>query len=154
MASLYSLVSIHEREIRSEYSWVAFWKEGRSWWASPIYVDELGLLSPDSENRLRDIQRKDPKAIVIQGNPYLEQSTSALAVAIRKQYESGQGVLSKFIKTHSGPMDLGELDSIRTSRFFNEGYEDPYVDGSLIGLEDISLQQQLSEKYGYWDEEG
>ena len=67
MASLRDAVKDYQDELRAGIAWVAFWREGRSWHSDYIYLEMDDTLTPEDRGRLREIQEKDPAAVVLNG---------------------------------------------------------------------------------------
>jgi len=65
MAGLREAVKDYQDELQAGIAWVAFWREGRSWHSDYIYLETDDTLTPEDRGRLREIQEKDPAAVVL-----------------------------------------------------------------------------------------
>ena len=73
MASLRSCASSIRWEAADGIAWIAVWKENRSWNAETIFPEDFNYeskrmdLSVDDMVRVREIMKKDPNAIFVNG---------------------------------------------------------------------------------------
>lgn len=67
MAALAKIASTYSIEIVNGIAWVAIWKEGRSWNAQYYYIDEDEQIEAEDLKEMREILKKDPNAVMLNG---------------------------------------------------------------------------------------
>ena len=70
MSSLRKMVNEYKDDLREGITWVIFWKEGRSWESSHVYIVVNGgeeIIENEYKEELETILQKDPHAIALNG---------------------------------------------------------------------------------------
>lgn len=104
MASLKSQVSMYRDELNEGVSFIAFWKEGRSWNSEMIWVDVVSdsnwVVEEVSYEDVDNILASDPNAIIANGyhnmpfDAECHESVEYMAGHIRRHYENGWSQLA------------------------------------------------------------
>ena len=135
MASLRDMVKEYQDELRTGIVWVAFWKEGRSWYADYFYLELNDYLYPHDISRLEEIRQKDLGAIVVNGyySGYLgeDMNLDELTAGVRHHYENGYSNIKEFIEAHDDRLSPEEIEKGRAAAhaaglLFSER---PFLDG-------------------------
>ena len=116
MSSLRKMVNEYKDDLREGITWVIFWKEGRSWKSSHVYMDineGEDIIGNEYKEELEEILRKDPHAIALNGyihGMFFEDATiNHMVDAIKHYYEEQVISLENFIECYSEwSMDLKE----------------------------------------------
>lgn len=113
MAVLEKIVREWQQELRNGVAWVAFWKEGPSWDARCVYLDDNDLLVAEDTSALEEAIQKDPHAVVLNsyycGQLAEDMTVNELAAGVRHHYEQGTNSLVDFLFEHKNLMsDLYE----------------------------------------------
>ncbi len=162
MASLRHIVNQFKEELRDGIAWVAFWKEGRSWDGEYFYEEADDTLSAEDRKRLKEIQRTDSKAVVLNGyycgHIGEEMSVSELTTAVRYHYENGFNGIASFIESYEPGEFEQRLEEARKAAHsvgmpFAGVYDpdedfDPYVYDGRMSLEDVELMHRLMQEGG------
>ena len=160
MASLRDMVSEYQDDLRNGISWLAFWREGRSWQAEAFHLDLDDTLYPEDRARLAEIQAADPRAVVVNGyySGYLgeEMNVAELAAGVRHHYDNGLNNIAPFIEAHSDELPPDVLEAAREKAhaaglpFYERPYRgddiDPYTYDGHMSIEDYELMQKLMEQ--------
>ena len=108
MSSLRKMVNEYKDDLREGITWVIFWKEGRSWKSSHVYMDineGEDIISNEYKEELEEILRKDPHAIALNGyihGMFFEDATINHMVNAVKHYYKEQVIsLENFIEYYS-----------------------------------------------------
>ena len=102
MASLRDCVKNYQDELSEGIAWVAFWREGRSWYSIGFFLElddnAEEVLLPEQKRRLEAILAKDPETVILNGylhghlgtNENGEKATLAnLYHGVRWHYQNG-----------------------------------------------------------------
>lgn len=108
MSSLRKMVNEYKDDLREGITWVIFWKEGRSWKSSHVYMDineGEDIISNEYKEELEEILRKDPHAIALNGyihGMFFEDATiNHMVDAVKHYYEEQVISLENFIECYS-----------------------------------------------------
>lgn len=108
MAALLDVVREWEQELRNGIAWVAFWKEGPSWDAQCVYLDDKDLLVDEDTSALEEAIQKDPHAVVLNsyycGQIAEDMTVNELAAGVRHHYEQGTNSVVDFLFEHKNLM--------------------------------------------------
>lgn len=108
MAALLDVVREWQQELRNGIAWVAFWKEGPSWDAHYVYLDENDLLFWEDETALEEIIETDPHAVVLNsyycGQLAEDMNVNELATGVRHHYDQGTNSVADFLFKHKNLM--------------------------------------------------
>lgn len=108
MAALLDVVREWQQELRNGIAWVAFWKEGPSWDAHYVYLDENDLLFWEDETALEEIIETDPHAVVLNsyycGQLAEDMNVNELATGVRHHYDQGTNSVAGFLFKHKNLM--------------------------------------------------
>ena len=119
MAGLREAVKDYQDELQAGIAWVAFWREGRSWHSDYIYLETDDTLTPEDRGRLREIQEKDPAAVVLNGYycGYLgeDMNLAELTAGVRRHYENGYNNVADFIEAHDDTLTQELLEEARAA---------------------------------------
>ena len=119
MAGLREAVKDYQDELQAGIAWVAFWREGRSWHSDYIYLETDDTLTPEDRGRLREIQEKDPAAVVLNGYycGYLgeDMNLAELTAGVRRHYENGYNNVADFIEAHDDTLPPELLEEARAA---------------------------------------
>lgn len=161
MASLQHMVNQFKDELREGIAWVVFWKEGRSWKAECFWLEPAeDRLSVEDRNRLEEISRIDPGAVVLNGYycGYLaeDMSVKELSFGVRCHYENSYNDIRSFIESHAPSEFQERLEEAKQAAhsvgmpFAGEYDEDfdPYVYNGRMSLEDFDLMHQMMQEAG------
>ena len=158
MASLREAVKDYQDELQAGIAWVAFWREGRSWYSDYIYLETDDTLTPEDKGRLREIQAKDPAAVVLNGYycGYLgeDMNLAELTAGVRRHYESSMNDIADFIEAHDDTLPPELLEEARAAAhaaglpFSEKPYRDgedfnPYVFDGSMSIEDFKLMHRM-----------
>ncbi|EOS21161.1 hypothetical protein C804_06089 [Lachnospiraceae bacterium A4] len=158
MAGLREAVKDYQDELQAGIAWVAFWREGRSWHSDYIYLETDDTLTPEDRGRLREIQEKDPAAVVLNGYycGYLgeDMNLAELTAGVRRHYENGYNNVADFIETHDDTLPPELLEEARAAAhdaglpFSEKPYRDgedfnPYVFDGSMSIEDFELMHRM-----------
>lgn len=158
MAGLREAVKDYQDELQAGIAWVAFWREGRSWHSDYIYLETDDTLTPEDRGRLREIQEKDPAAVVLNGYycGYLgeDMNLAELTAGVRRHYENGYNNVADFIEAHDDTLPPELLEEARAAAhdaglpFSEKPYRDgedfnPYVFDGSMSIEDFELMYRM-----------
>ena len=158
MAGLREAVKDYQDELQAGIAWVAFWREGRSWHSDYIYLETDDTLTPEDRGRLREIQEKDPTAVVLNGYycGYLgeDMNLAELTAGVRRHYENGYNNVADFIEAHDDTLPPELLEEARAAAhdaglpFSEKPYRDgedfnPYVFDGSMSIEDFELMHRM-----------
>ena len=158
MAGLREAVRDYQDELQAGIAWVAFWREGRSWHSDYIYLETDDTLTPEDRGRLREIQEKDPAAVVLNGYycGYLgeDMNLAELTAGVRRHYENGYNNVADFIEAHDDTLPPELLEEARAAAhdaglpFSEKPYRDgedfnPYVFDGSMSIEDFELMHRM-----------
>ncbi|RKI78490.1 DUF4316 domain-containing protein [bacterium 1xD42-87] len=158
MAGLREAVKDYQDELQAGIAWVAFWREGRSWHSDYIYLETDDTLTPEDRGRLREIQEKDPAAVVLNGYycGYLgeDMNLAELTAGVRRHYENGYNNVADFIEAHDDTLPPELLEEARAAAhdaglpFSEKPYRDgedfnPYVFDGSMSIEDFELMHRM-----------
>ena len=158
MASLREAVKDYQDELQAGIAWVAFWREGRSWHSDYIYLETDDTLTPEDRGHLREIQEKDPAAVVLNGYycGYLgeDMNLAELTAGVRRHYENGYNNVADFIEAHDDTLPPELLEEARAAAhtaglpFSEKPYRDgedfnPYVFDGSMSIEDFELMHRM-----------
>ena len=161
MAGLREAVRDYQDELQAGIAWVAFWREGRSWHSDYIYLETDDTLTPEDRGRLREIQEKDPAAVVLNGYycGYLgeDMNLAELTAGVRRHYENGYNNVADFIEAHDDTLPPELLEEARAAAhaaglpFSEKPYRDgedfnPYVFDGSMSIEDFELMHRMMNK--------
>ena len=161
MAGLREAVKDYQDELQAGIAWVAFWREGRSWHSDYIYLETDDTLTPEDRGRLREIQEKDPAAVVLNGYycGYLgeDMNLAELTAGVRRHYENGYNNVADFIEAHDDTLSPELLEEARAAAhaaglpFSEKPYRDgedfnPYVFDGSMSIEDFELMHRMMNK--------
>lgn len=159
MASLQDNVKQFQEELQDGIAWVAFWREGRSWNSEYFYLEIDDTLDPLGRSRLKEIQSKDPAAVILNGydSGHLgaDMSLDELTAGVRWHYENGTNQLAPFIEAHDDTLPPELIEEARAIAHaaglpFSEkpytGDFDPYVYDGSMSIEDYELMHRMIEK--------
>ena len=161
MAGLREAVRDYQDELQAGIAWVAFWREGRSWHSDYIYLETDDTLTPEDRGHLREIQEKDPAAVVLNGYycGYLgeDMNLAELTAGVRRHYENGYNNVADFIEAHDDTLPPELLEEARAAAhtaglpFSEKPYRDgedfnPYVFDGSMSIEDFELMHRMIEK--------
>ena len=157
MASLRDNVKHYQDELRDGIAWIAFWREGRSWNADYFYLNADDNLDPEDLNRLEEIRRTDPAAVVL--NSYYcgylaeDMTVDELTAGVRRHYENGYNNITDFIDAHDDTLPPEVLEEARTlahaaglpfhEKPYNGEEIDPYVYDGRMSIEDYELMHRM-----------
>ena len=153
MAGLREAVKDYQDELRAGIAWVAFWREGRSWHSDHIYLEMDDTLTPEDRGRLREIQEKDPAAVILNGYycGYLgeDMNLAELTAGVRRHYENSMNDIADFIEAHDNTLPPELLEEARAAardaglpfseKPYRDGDFDPYVFDGSMSVEDHDL---------------
>lgn len=109
MAALLDVVREWQQELRNGIAWVAFWKDGPSWDAQCVYLDDNDLLVTEDMSALEEAIQKDPHAVVLNsyycGQIAEDMTVNQLAAGVRHHYEQGTNSLVDFLFDHKNLMN-------------------------------------------------
>ena len=158
MAGLREAVRDYQDELQAGIAWVAFWREGRSWHSDYIYLETDDTLTPEDRGHLREIQEKDPAAVVLNGYycGYLgeDMNLAELTAGVRRHYENGYNNVADFIEAHDDTLPPELLEEARAAAhtaglpFSEKPYRDgedfnPYVFDGSMSIEDFELMHRM-----------
>ena len=158
MAGLREAVKDYQDELQAGIAWVAFWREGRSWHSDYIYLETDDTLTPEDRGRLREIQEKDPAAVVLNGYycGYLgeDMNLAELTAGVRRHYENGYNNVADFIEAHDDTLPPELLEEARAAAhvaglpFSEKPYRDgedfnPYVFDGSMSINDFELMHRM-----------
>uniref|UniRef100_UPI003220028A antirestriction protein ArdA n=1 Tax=uncultured Alistipes sp. TaxID=538949 RepID=UPI003220028A len=157
MAGLRDAVRDYQDELRAGIAWVAFWREGRSWHSDYIYLEMDDTLTPEDRGRLREIQEKDPAAVILNGYycGYLgeDMNLAELTAGVRRHYENSMNDIADFIETHDDTLPPELLEEARAAardaglpfseKPYRDGDFDPYVFDGSMSVEDHDLMHRM-----------
>lgn len=158
MAGLREAVKDYQDELQAGIAWVAFWREGRSWHSDYIYLETDDTLTPEDRGRLREIQEKDPAAVVLNGYycGYLgeDMNLAELTAGVRRHYENSMNDIADFIEAHDNTLPPELLEEARAAAhaaglpFSEKPYRDdedfnPYVFDGSMSIEDFELMHRM-----------
>ena len=158
MASLREAVKDYQGELQAGIAWVAFWREGRSWHSDYIYLETDDTLTPEDRGRLREIQAKDPAAVILNGYycGYLgeDMNLAELTAGVRRHYESSMNDIADFIEAHDDTLPPELTEEARAAAhaaglpFSEKPYRDgedfnPYVFDGSMSIEDFELMHRM-----------
>lgn len=156
MASLRYIVNQFKEELRDGIAWVAFWKEGRSWNGEYFYEEADDTLSAEDRKRLKEIQRTDSKAVVLNGyycgHIGEEMGISELTAAVRYHYENGFNGIASFIESYEDALSPETVEKAKAaahsiglpfSAKLVDGDLDSYVFDGSMSVEDMGLWHHL-----------
>ena len=157
MAGLRDAVRDYQDELRAGIAWVAFWREGRSWHSDYIYLEMDDTLTPEDRGRLREIQEKDPAAVVLNGYycGYLgeDMSLAELTAGVRRHYENSMNDIADFIEAHDDTLPPELLEEAKAAAHaaglpfsekpYRDGDFDPYVFDGSMSVEDHDLMHRM-----------
>mgnify|MGYP001098943468 CR=1 FL=1 len=109
MSSLRKMVNEYKDDLREGITWVIFWKEGRSWESSHVYIVVNGgeeIIENEYKEELETILQKDPHAIALNGyihGMFFEDATiNHMIDAVKYYYEEWKSCsLENFIECYS-----------------------------------------------------
>ena len=109
MSSLRKMVNEYKDDLREGITWVIFWKEGRSWESSHVYIVVNGgeeIIDNEYKEELETILQKDPHAIALNGyihGMFFEDATiNHMIDAVKYYYEEWKSCsLENFIECYS-----------------------------------------------------
>lgn len=108
MSSLRKMVNEYKDDLREGITWVIFWKEGRSWESSHVYIVNGGeeIIENEYKEELETILQKDPHAIALNGyihGMFFEDATiNHMIDAVKYYYEEWKSCsLENFIECYS-----------------------------------------------------
>ena len=108
MSSLRKMVNEYKDDLREGITWVIFWKEGRSWESSHVYIVVNGgeeIIENEYKEELETILQKDPHAIALNGyihGMFFEDATiNHMVDAVKHYYEEQVISLENFIECYS-----------------------------------------------------
>ena len=157
MSSLRKMVNEYKDDLREGITWVIFWKEGRSWKSSHVYMDineGEDIIGNEYKEELEEILRKDPHAIALNGyihGMFFEDATiNHMVDAVKHYYEEQVISLENFIECYSEwSMELKEE---KTQNAVNNDVETQYIDEKTEteqisdNVEYIDFKQQQAER--------
>ncbi len=157
MAGLREAVKDYQDELRAGIAWVAFWREGRSWHSDHIYLEMDDTLTPEDRGRLREIQEKDPAAVILNGYycGYLgeDMNLAELTAGVRRHYENSMNDIADFIEAHDNTLPPELLEEARAAardaglpfseKPYRDGDFDPYVFDGSMSVEDHDLMHRM-----------
>ena len=157
MAGLREAVKDYQDELRAGIAWVAFWREGRSWHSDHIYLEMDDTLTPEDRGRLREIQEKDPAAVILNGYycGYLgeDMNLAELTAGVRRHYENSMNDIADFIEAHDDTLPPELLEEARAAAHaaglpfsekpYRDGDFDPYVFDGSMSVEDHDLMHRM-----------
>ena len=157
MASLRDAIKEQQEELQGGNTWVAFWKEGRSWHSEAFHLDMGATLYTEDEWRLREIEAADPAAIVLNGYLSEDMTLDELTTSIRYHYEHRMNGITGFITEYSDRLSPEEIEEGRAAaraaglpfseKPFRDGEDfDPYVYDGSMSMEDYELMHRMIEK--------
>ncbi len=157
MASLRDNVKHYQDELRDGIAWIAFWRKGRSWNADYFYLNADDNLDPEDINRLEEIRRTDPAAVVL--NSYYcgylaeDMTVDELTAGVRRHYENGYNNITDFIDAHDDTLPPEVLEEARAlahtaglpfhEKPYNGEEIDPYVYDGRMSIEDYELMHRM-----------
>ena len=160
MASLRDTVKQYQEELRDGISWIAFWREGRSWNGEDFYLDTGDSLTAEQKSRLEEIRQKDPAAVIL--NSYYcgylagDMTVDELTAGVRRHYENGYNDVVNFIAAHDDTLSPEVLEKARALAhaaglpFYEKPYNgeeiDPYIYDGYMSIEDYELMHQKIEQ--------
>lgn len=156
MASLRDAIKEQQEELQGGNTWVAFWKERRSWHSEAFHLDMGATLYPEDEWRLREIEAADPAAIVLNGYLSENMTLDELTTSIRYHYEHRMNGITGFITEYSDRLSPEEIEKGRAAaraaglpfseKPFRDGEDfDPYVYDGSMSVEDYELMHRMIE---------
>ena len=109
MSSLRKMVNEYKDDLQEGITWVIFWKEGRSWESSHVYIVVNGgeeIIDNEYKEELETILQKDPHAIALNGyihGMFSEDATiNHMIDAVKYYYEEWKSCsLENFIECYS-----------------------------------------------------
>ena len=156
MASLRDTVKQYQAELRDGITWVAFWREGRSWNGEDFYLDAGDSPTAEQKSRLEEIRQKDPAAVIL--NSYYcgylagDMTVDELTAGVRWHYENGYNDVADFIAAHDDTLSPEVLEKARAlahaaglpfyERPYNGEEIDPYIYDGYMSIEDYELMHQ------------
>ena len=156
MASLRDTVKQYQAELRDGITWVAFWREGRSWNGEDFYLDAGDSPTAEQKSRLEEIRQKDPAAVIL--NSYYcgylagDMTVGELTAGVRWHYENGYNDVADFIAAHDDTLSPEVLEKARAlahaaglpfyERPYNGEEIDPYIYDGYMSIEDYELMHQ------------
>ena len=157
MAGLRDAVRDYQDELRAGIAWVAFWREGRSWHSDYIYLEMDDTLTPEDRGCLREIQEKDPDAVILNGYycGYLgeDMNLAELTAGVRRHYENSMNDIAGFIEAHDDTLPPELLEEARAAardaglpfseKPYRDGDFDPYVFDGSMSVEDHDLMHRM-----------
>ena len=156
MASLRDTVKQYQAELRDGITWVAFWREGRSWNGEDFYLDAGDSPTAEQKSRLEEIRQNDPAAVIL--NSYYcgylagDMTVDELTAGVRRHYENGYNDVVDFIAAHDDTLSPEVLEKARAlahaaglpfyERPYNGEEIDPYIYDGYMSIEDYELMHQ------------
>ncbi len=109
MSSLRKMVNEYKDDLQEGITWVIFWKEGRSWESSHVYIvvnEGEEIIDNEYKEELETILQKDPHAIALNGyihGMFSEDATiNHMIDAVKYYYEEWKSCsLENFIECYS-----------------------------------------------------
>ena len=97
MASLREIASLYADELRNGIAWLIVWKNGRSWNAEPVLLNDEDMLESDDLSDVCKILNTDHGAVMLNGHycgHFAEDMTvEELMAGIRWHYDNGYNLL-------------------------------------------------------------
>lgn len=160
MSNLYDIVSDCQDELLKGESWVAFWKDGESWYKETICTDLQPHTIYAAMGALNYIKDVDPHAVILSNvNAGKDMSLNELLSVVELSHNHSINTVANFIAKHDPSLSPEELGKMREKAhnaglafcetpYFEEDYDgfDPYCFDGHMSIEDYDFMHECREE--------